>query len=295
MKRILFIICGLLLLGGGGLWLTSEMTRSTGSDRAVCGAFGLEDQAFTEWQRIAWRRGNDHPDPDGYTVTPVSVMAADGYRLAGYRMAWADGPANRRALLMILGNAMLASQVKRGMTAFARAGYDVYVFDHRGYADGRVKPRLAAITEDYARIARFIHDRKYDHTVLFGVSFGAIVSLAPTGVHRGFDRVVLDSGLARLPGYGMCPGRYDPLENLPVDASRFLAIVGVQDRVLPPSDMIPLGQAIRDRGGRFVLHPDLGHGFADGRFADRIRLVLEHAGVAADKQELLNKIRQRLR
>ena len=92
-----------------------------------------------------------------------------------------------------------------------------------------------------------------------------------------FTAVAIDSSPAELPWYAFCPPEYDPIVNLPPDASKMIVISGGRDTVVDASDVEPLGRAVKARGGEYRREPIFGHPLMDGAQNTRKRF-----GIVAD-------------
>ena len=57
---------------------------------------------------------------------------------------------------------MLADQIIGSFQDYASAGYDVYLFDYRGYGSSEGKPRLRAILSDYGEIIDHLDSLPYN-------------------------------------------------------------------------------------------------------------------------------------
>ena len=65
---------------------------------------------------------------------PIQFTARDGVILSGYKLA-ARVP--RGYILVAQGNAMLADQLISDLELFRKKGFDVYIYDYRGYGQIR--------------------------------------------------------------------------------------------------------------------------------------------------------------
>ena len=247
--------------------------ESPNLERSVCGF--KEPLAFWLWSRAA-----GGPDPSRVAglagVEDVSLTTLDGRTLRGYKLgaalAQGDADSPRGYLLVAQGNAMLADQIIGQFRAFARAGYDVYIFDYRGYGRSPGRRRLAAILSDYGEIIDHLGAQAYSERRFYGMSFGGIVLLDALKGKPGRYRVVIDSTPSRLSGYG-CPATHDPVNTLPEHASHLLLITGRQDRVVTPKHSAELVAVARTRGATVVQDAELGHPFMDGRTDRRLQSV----------------------
>ncbi|MCK7579690.1 MAG: alpha/beta hydrolase [Chromatiales bacterium] len=216
-------------------------------EEAVCNAV-LEPFAFWLWQRAA---GTPHlpagaPVPGGEAI---SFTSRDGRVLRGFRLIAA--PPRKGFVLVAQGNATLAERLLPHLRALAHAGYDVVVYDYRGYAGSEGKRRLKAIVGDYRELYARLTGEVPGERLLYGMSFGGIVVLNVIGAGAGFDRAVIDSTPSRIAGYG-CPKDYDPVRNLPAASAGLLVIQGARDRVVPADDSAELLDAAEARGARAV-------------------------------------------
>lgn len=229
-------------------------------EEPVCGI--LEGLAFSLWEAVA---GFAPPpaDPGEVVIRGETVVAPDGKRLSGYSIR-RRGPAADDALFVLPGNAMLAAGLSPALADFAARGYDVYTFDYRGYGASEGRSLLKPVEADQGAIVRFIAAKGYRRVFVYGISFGGLLAMGPTFPRDGAAALVVDSAPARLPWYAACPPRYDPLANVPTDASRILVLSGGQDDVVAEPDVAPLGRAVAARGGTYVSEPGFGHPLADG-------------------------------
>jgi pimeloyl-ACP methyl ester carboxylesterase len=232
--------------------------QASDREEAVCNAV-LEPFAFWLWSRSAGTPYlHDAGLPPG--VEAIEYRAGDGRVLRGYRLA-ARVP-RKGFLLIAQGNATLAERLLAYLGAYPAAGYSVYLYDYRGYARSEGRRRLKAIVEDYREIYAALGNVEPGERLLYGMSFGGIVLLNMLGAGAPFDRAVIDSTPSRISNYG-CPARYDPVANLPADASRLLLINGARDRVVPAEDSAELLDVAVTRGARAVRSPAFDHPFMD--------------------------------
>lgn len=254
-------------LGAAGIALSILLAgcTSSGSEetRAECGFLGIEAATFDTWRDLA-NRGLAAPAIAGYGYATVRVDLGGGLSLEGYRLSATPRERAPRAVLFLQGNAMRADQLRHKLTFFADRGYDVLVFDYRGYGRSDGEPLLRPISLDQARVADFVGNEGYGAVYLYGISLGGILAMGPYMPRERFKAIAIDSSPAKLPWYSFCPDVYDPIANLPADASNMLVISGGEDRVVEAEDVAPLGDAVRQAGGRYLHEPAFGHPLADG-------------------------------
>ena len=167
------------------------------AEQAVCGSLH-EPLAFWLWQRAA-----GHPDEARVAhianLEPVRFTTRDGVTLGGYKLA-AREP--KGYVLVAQGNAMLADQLIADLQFFRERGFDVYLYDYRGYGLSGGKSRLAAIVADYAAIVAHLNAQGYARRLLYGISIGGMMLLNAVGRGHPFDAAVIDSSPSRISGFG---------------------------------------------------------------------------------------------
>lgn len=251
-----------LVLLGVCLSATAAAQANTDLEKSVCNSV-LEPFAFWLWQRSA---GEVHLQDDHLPagVEVIHHRTQDGRLLYGYRLkARTEGSAAAKGFLLVAqGNATLVERLIARLGQFADSGYDVYMYDYRGYGRSEGKRRLKAIASDYQEIYAQLSRTHPGARLLYGMSFGGIILLKVIGSGAAFDRAVIDSTPTLVSNYG-CPQRYDPVRNLPEDGSHMLLISGARDRVVPAEDSAGLLEAAAERGAHVVRSPDFAHPFMD--------------------------------
>jgi alpha/beta superfamily hydrolase len=214
----------------------------------------------------------------------ITLQTDDGRKLRGYRLhASASDKQLRRGkpkgyLLVLQGNAMLADQILGEFRRYADAGYDVYIYDYRGYGRSEGKRRLKAIVHDYSSIISALNAGSYEEKLVYAMSIGGIIFLNALTAENQPDRVVIDSSPSRLSDYG-CPANYDPINHLPSNCANFMLIVGQQDRVVNPSMSRDMLEIARQRGAEIVKDSEFSHPFMDLSWSvhqRRMRLIEKH-------------------
>ena len=227
------------------------------AEQAVCGAL-REPLAFWLWQRVAGR-------PDEARVAhianlqPIRFTTRDGVTLGGYKLA-AREP--KGYVLVAQGNAMLADQLAADLQLFRERGFDVYLYDYRGYGLSEGKGRLAAIVADYAEIVAHLNAQGYARRLLYGISIGGVMLLNAVGRGHRFDAAVIDSSPSRIADFG-CPESYDPVRHLPEDSSRILIISGARDHIVSPAQMAELIRVGASRGAQVLRDDAFAHPYQD--------------------------------
>lgn len=242
---------------GGGM-ASPAMTAPDSPETSVCG-FLREPLAF--W---LFRRAAGAPDAQRVAgirdIEPIRFETRDKRTLGGYRLRAGNNP--RGYLLVAPGNAMLADQIMGELQIFRDRGFDVYVYDYRGYGLSGGSSRLNAIVSDYREIIAYLNNQNYRRRALYGMSMGGVILLNAVGAGGDFSVLVVDSSPSRIAHLG-CPEAFDPVNHLPADCARVQLLIGERDRVVWPEEMEDLATAVRQRGGRVVRRLDYSHPFQD--------------------------------
>jgi alpha/beta superfamily hydrolase len=242
-----------------------------GLEESVCGL--KEPFVFWLWSRAAGSTDHSRALRAG-NVEDVSLTTMDGRRIRGYKLSppgSTEPPARVKGYLLVAqGNAMLADQIISSFNSFARMGYDVYIFDYRGYGRSQGKRRLKAILSDYREIIAHLNTLSYPSRLYYGMSFGGIVLLDALQASDDEKSVVIDSTPSRLSSYG-CPPAHDPVNNLPEDGSDFLFISGDRDPVVSFNAQRELLELARQRGAAVLRDPQFSHPFMDTSMEDHNR------------------------
>jgi alpha-beta hydrolase superfamily lysophospholipase len=226
-------------------------------ETSVCGAL-REPLAFWLFRRAAGSA--DAGRVAGIRdIERITFATRDGRQLGGYKLGSA---APSGYLLVAQGNAMLADQIARELQYFRDLGFDVYLYDYRGYGQSGGKSRLAAIVADYREIVAGLNARPYRRRLLYGMSLGGIILLNAVGASGEYSALVVDSSPSRIASYG-CPESYDPVKQLPADSSRIMILGGERDRVVRMADMQELMRVAQSRGAQVLRQPELAHPFQD--------------------------------
>lgn len=253
--------CSLFALLAWSVFVQADR-NSLDLEQSVCGS--NEPVLFEEWSRAAGQPDSNHLSALE-NVREISIQSKDRRILRGYKLK-GSAPDTASAvngyLLVVQGNAMLAGQIIGQFQRFAESGYDVFVFDYRGYGRSEGKPRFNAILSDYREIIDHLNSRAYKNSIFYGMSFGGVVLLDALKNKPGDSRIVIDSARSRFSKYG-CPKENDPLNTLPRDCSNFLVIAGQRDRVVTPAASKELLELAAQRGASVLEHQKFDHPFMD--------------------------------
>ena len=251
-----------------GLSVSAE-TMPHDLEQSICGF----KEPFIFW---LWSRAAGSADPARVrgkaNVEDVSLATRDDRTLRGYKLVSTAPAAQRGYLLVVQGNAMLADQIITDFQMFANMGYDVFVFDYRGYGRSEGIRRLRAMLSDYRDIIADLDARGYASRAFYGLSFGGILLLDALRDDRGEKSLIIDSSPSRLSDHG-CPPEHDPVSNFPSGGASALVIVGQRDNVVSPAMSHALVKRARQAGAEVVSDPDFGHPFVDGHTRRRFEMI----------------------
>lgn len=246
------------LAGGGSKAVQPAMAAQDRLETSVCG-FVREPLAF--W---LFRRAAGMPDAQRLAslrdIERIHFETLDKRTLRGYRLRAGGNP--RGYLLVAQGNAMLADQIMGELQIFRDRGFDVYVYDYRGYGLSGGSSRLKAIVSDYRELVAHLNRQNYRRRALYGMSMGGVILLNAMGGSKDFSALVVDSSPSRISHLG-CPEDFDPVNHLPADSSHIKIIAGGRDRVVRLEEMQELALAGGLRGAQVVQRAEFAHPFQD--------------------------------
>ena len=246
---------------------------SSSLEQSICGL--KEPFVFWLWSSAAGRSSAARLAQVA-NIEDIAITSSDGRILRGYKLTPPKTPDGKEIprgyLLVAQGNAMLAEQVITRFDRFAGLGYDVYIFDYRGYGRSEGRRRLKAILHDYHQFIRHLSTQPYQSRAFYGMSFGGVVLLDALRHQTGEMKVVIDSTPSRLSYYG-CPTAHDPVNNLPRNTDNLLVIAGGKDQVVKPGASRELLELAEGRGATVLRSPTWGHPFMDSHTRRRLETV----------------------
>lgn len=154
------------------------------------------------------------PDSQGLRYEDVAFSSRDGTRLHGWFLPATTQPA-RGTIIHFHGNAQNLTAHYRFSSWLAKEGFNVFVFDYRGYGASAGAPDRQGVFEDgvaaidYVRGRPDVDSRKL---IIFGQSLGGAVALAVAGETHpaGVRAVVIESAFASYPRMAGDVGRRFP-------------------------------------------------------------------------------------
>lgn len=282
--KVALAICAIVV--SGVAWAQEEFNQP------LCQG---EADAFEMFIRAAQKVGK----PD-YNYKPpsdlqfVEHMTRDGVLLRGFR-ANARNPEGKAVkpqgyILFIQGNAMFSDHVVGFIKDLARGGFDVYVYDYRGYGRSEGNPSIRAIISDYRELIGKLNEAttksggRYKKRFVYAISAGGAVFLNAISDDMQVDRIVLDSVPERLDRkitllwiftlFNLqCPSNIHPVNRLPERMSNFLMIQGENDRQVRwnKAQKLMFEEAER-RGAKIMVMSDAGHALSDSEEATKERI-----------------------
>jgi alpha-beta hydrolase superfamily lysophospholipase len=249
------ILAALLSLVGSSL-ASAQDTSSL--DEPLCPAW-IERLLFGSYRNVAEQGGRPHKSQPGVTFEEQSFSAQDGTQIYGYRaFAEAQEPEQQPAVVIILGNAMLADQLYRFAAYFALESFTAYIFDYRGYGGSAGVPQSNALVKDFREILALVGGKGHPELSVYAMSFGGVISLVALADATPPDALVLDGVPSSLPWYAFCPGWLNPVETVRHAPERTLVISGTADPVVSPAQMASL----RERAGELGMESRVVEGFS---------------------------------
>ena len=226
---------------------------------------------FPERRILRW------PAEVGLTAREVTIETDDGERLHGWFVA--SEARSRGHVLFLHGNGGNIADRLDHASSLSRAGFDVLLFDYRGYGHSSGRPSEEGTYRD-ARAAREALLRQDEvepsRVVYVGESLGGAVALAlaldapPLGVvlQSAFTSVreMAREHYPYLPA-ALVPDAYPSLSRVEKLRSPLLVLHGERDEVVPVSHGRALFEAAREPKSLRIF-PGLGHNDLLERAAD---------------------------
>lgn len=287
--RHVFAAIAWFLIAVGGIRAANLVDKC---QECVCDG---EEDAFKLFIKGAGKLDPDYTPPAD--LDSVSHTTADGKKLVGY-MAKARN--NTRLLtepegyiLLLPGNAIIAQRVVSDIRALSVLGYDVYVYDYRGYGRSPGPPTVKGIISDAEELIADLNrprtqgGRGYKKHVIYGISAGGAIALNAIDANAKIDRLILD-GLPATISVKVrilfwhdtildCPPELAPMNRPLFDSKRTLLIRGDRDNVLRNTqdqrDQDTLLAKMSAAGVCVSVQPKFGHPLKDGLTSKRIELI----------------------
>jgi len=252
--------------------VASASNASHSLEDPICGHF---KEPFVFW---LWNSTAGKPNPDRLkhndNIKDISLKTVDGKILRGYKLSSSSKEDVAGYLLVAQGNAMLADQIIDSFSEVSNAGYDVFIFDYRGYGRSEGKRRLRAILSDYREIKNYLDTLSYNNRAFYGMSFGGIILLDALKNDHMDKLVVIDSAPSMISDHG-CPADHDPVNTVSFLSGTSLFIFGDQDRVVTRAASMELSERAKDIAQKVLVIDHFGHPFMDGNASERMNMIRE--------------------
>jgi fermentation-respiration switch protein FrsA (DUF1100 family) len=222
------------------------------------------------------------PDQIGLAYREVDFLTADGIRLHGWFLP--AEPPRVGSILFAHGNAENISTHIGSVAWLPAAGFDVLLFDYRGYGRSEGAPSLAGLQLDFEAALRLLLEAPEfgtDRVVVFGQSLGAALAITALADSPNRDRVqglvvegaftsYRDLAREKLGGFWLTwplqwplgftiDDRYRPIEAIARLAPMpVLLIHGEDDRVVPAHHARDLFAAAGEPKDLWLV-PETGH------------------------------------
>ncbi|MGY8769269.1 MAG: alpha/beta hydrolase [Pirellulales bacterium] len=214
---------------------------------------------------------------DAETTRDVQIQTPDGETLNGWLLSprEADPKVESPLVIYFPGNASNRHGRIFDLREVTAAGFDLLIFDYRGYGDSTGKTTEKNLTADARLVWSYAQDElnyAEDQIVVFGESLGGAVTLSLWADDNPSSpapaAVILNSTFASMPRnaahhYPIFPFQYlvldrwpsiDRIENVP---SPITSYHGTLDRIVP----VAHGKSLAQAGNHveFIELPDCGH------------------------------------
>lgn len=222
------------------------------------------------------------PDVIGLDYRDVAFEAPDGVRLHGWLLP-AKGPA-QGTLLFVHGNAENISTHIASVAWLPGQGYNVFLFDYRGFGTSEGEPDLDGLHRDtLAAIERTFTLDGVDpaRVAVFGQSLGGSVAISSVvrsprrdqirgliveGAFSSYRRIAREklaefepTWLLQVPLSFTIDNRYHPVEDIAeVSPVPVLVVHGAEDRIVAPSHAEDLFEAARPPKALWLI-PEASH------------------------------------
>lgn len=183
------------------------------------------------------------PSQIGLPYEDIQLKTSDGISLHGW---YIPAPQPRGTVLFLHGNAGNISHRLDSVRMFHRLGYNMLIFDYRGYGNSSGAPTEQGTYRDAEAAWRYLTEQRHTsscHIVLFGESLGGAVA-AWLAARQKPAALVIASGFTSVPDLGQqlypyLPVRwlarihYDTRESLRAVAAPVLIAHSPEDDIIP--------------------------------------------------------------
>ena len=219
---------------------------------------------------------SDFPTADNIQVTQISTTMKDDSVLSGYTIQSNVIPVRGR-ILVLQGNGHRASVLLHELASLARDGYELYIYDYRGYAtSSSAEPSFKANMDDYKLIIDYLLKDPGSPLSIYAMSYGGIVVLNSLDGTEAISLLILDSVPDSISGLG-CPEKYYPQHRIAQMRMPTVLIVSGKDREFERNEQEQLIYQISQNSNSSVIEkPTFHHPFTPGiDQTERIGVLLD--------------------
>lgn len=195
------------------------------------------------------------PDDDAFSYSDIYFDSEDGTRLHGW---WVRPEGDSKGLMVIVhGNAQNLSAHYRGWIWLVESGYELFIFDYRGYGKSEGQPGLAEAVEDTRAALEFAMERHQGSRFVCGQSLGGVLlsNALASGPDLGHRSVIIDSAYSGLEemgrhvlsrsyltwplqwlAYPLLSDEYDAVDRVTQIKAPLLFVAGSSDSIIPPNN-----------------------------------------------------------
>ncbi len=195
------------------------------------------------------------PDDDALSYRDIYFDSHDGTHLHGW---WVQPEGDSKGLMVIVhGNAQNLSAHYRGWIWLVESGYELFIFDYRGYGKSEGEPGLAEAVEDTRAALEFVKLHHQGRQFVCGQSLGGVLLSSALAIEPALDHrlVIIDSAYSGLEemgrhvlsrsyitwpfqwlAYPLLTDEYDAVDKVTKINSPLLFVAGSSDSVIPPNN-----------------------------------------------------------
>ena len=249
----------------------ADESDETSLEKYVC----LAEGAFISFAKASIINPKAKADFSIPGLEKDEFTAKDSRNMRG--LYWKADPA-KGYVLIVQGTSMLAAEIYERFKEFNELGFDVYIYDFRGYGRSDGNTAFQGIISDYTQVIQRLNaNPRYKHRYFYGISFGGVVLLnAIGGDHSLYDGMIFDSVPDGIFWYVFCDTKYDPDQLMPADANscrNWLIIAGGNDGVIRGRAVDFATDAKNQCGAILFIKHHYGHIFMDNAVNTKERLT----------------------
>lgn len=207
----------------------------------------------------------------------VHFSSQDGTKLHGW---WLKPDGYSNGLMVVAhGNAQNLSSHFTGWVWLVKAGYELFIFDYRGYGESDGEVDLEDALDDTVAAMQYAQEHYRGNLYICGQSIGGMLVINALSRHpfKRYRFAIIDSTYSELEeigretlsrtlitwpfqwmAYPLLTDRFDPIDKLGAVEIPLLFITGSADKLIPPNHSWQLFDAAK-RPKEFWLVPEVGH------------------------------------